>query len=214
MSDATHSEQEDSHEGPIKTPKQLIATVVASFVVPVLIIIMLINFVALGQQAGRWQRWSGCRGHSAAHSAGWRLRVQGPVRRQIDKDRRTGVPGPVFSLSSGGRRGCTKGGRRSGLGTARQGGLRRPAGLGIEGQGQHGAPRRRRFQRVRDRPRGRIPGQQGRWQARRAQASSRGGQRRSITDRPGPEPERRTGRSAVLHCGSAARMSVPATAAG
>ena len=47
MSDATHSEQEDSHEGPIKTPKQLIATVVASFVVPVLIIIMLINFVAL-----------------------------------------------------------------------------------------------------------------------------------------------------------------------
>lgn len=47
MSDATQSEHDDSHEGPIKTPKQLMWTVVASFVLPVLIIIMLINFVAL-----------------------------------------------------------------------------------------------------------------------------------------------------------------------
>ena len=45
MSDAAHSDHE-SHEGPIRTPKQLIVTVVASFVLPVLIIIMLINFVA------------------------------------------------------------------------------------------------------------------------------------------------------------------------
>jgi len=47
MSDATHS-QEESHEGFIRTPKQLMAVVVASFVVPVIIIIMLINFVAWG----------------------------------------------------------------------------------------------------------------------------------------------------------------------
>lgn len=46
MSDATHSEFDESHEGFIKTPKQLVATVVASFLVPVVIIIMLINFVA------------------------------------------------------------------------------------------------------------------------------------------------------------------------
>jgi cytochrome c5 len=45
MSDAAHTDN-DSHEGPIRTPKQLIVTVVASFVLPVLIIIMLINFVA------------------------------------------------------------------------------------------------------------------------------------------------------------------------
>jgi len=45
MSDAAHTDP-DSHEGPIRTPKQLIVTVVASFVLPVLIIIMLINFVA------------------------------------------------------------------------------------------------------------------------------------------------------------------------
>jgi len=45
MSDAAHSDH-DSHEGPIRTPKQLIVTVVASFVLPVVIIILLINFVA------------------------------------------------------------------------------------------------------------------------------------------------------------------------
>jgi cytochrome c5 len=36
----------DAHEGPIKTPKQLIWAVVASFVVPVIIIILLTQFVA------------------------------------------------------------------------------------------------------------------------------------------------------------------------
>lgn len=37
---------QDSHEGPIRTPKQLVWTVVASFVVPVVIIILLVNYVA------------------------------------------------------------------------------------------------------------------------------------------------------------------------
>jgi len=41
-------ENEDNHEGPIKTPKQLVLTVVASFVVPIVIIIMMANFVAFG----------------------------------------------------------------------------------------------------------------------------------------------------------------------
>ena len=45
MSDATHSDP-DSHEGLIRTPKQLVVVLVASFVLPVIIIIMLINFVA------------------------------------------------------------------------------------------------------------------------------------------------------------------------
>ena len=46
MSDSIHAaETHDAHEGPIKTPKQLIWTVVAAFVVPVLIIIMLTHFV-------------------------------------------------------------------------------------------------------------------------------------------------------------------------
>ncbi len=36
------------HEGPIKTPKQLIATVVASFVIPIIVIILLVNYVDMG----------------------------------------------------------------------------------------------------------------------------------------------------------------------
>jgi cytochrome c5 len=50
MSDA-HAD-EGSHEGPIKTPKQLVATVVASFVVPIVIIIMIATFVASGSKPG------------------------------------------------------------------------------------------------------------------------------------------------------------------
>jgi cytochrome c5 len=46
MSDAHQHDSHEVHEGPIKTPKQLIWAVVASFVVPVLLIIMLTNFVA------------------------------------------------------------------------------------------------------------------------------------------------------------------------
>lgn len=46
MSDTHQDEQHEVHEGPIKTPKQLIWTVVASFVVPVVIIIMLTQFVS------------------------------------------------------------------------------------------------------------------------------------------------------------------------
>lgn len=41
-----------SHEGPIKTPRQLIWTVVASFLVPITIIVLLVNFVASGDNAG------------------------------------------------------------------------------------------------------------------------------------------------------------------
>ncbi len=51
MSDAPHTDHE-VHEGPIKTPKQLIAAVVASFVVPVIAIIMLANFVNFGSRTG------------------------------------------------------------------------------------------------------------------------------------------------------------------
>lgn len=43
--DTTHG---DSHEGPIKTPKQLIWAVVAGFVVPIILAIMLANYVASG----------------------------------------------------------------------------------------------------------------------------------------------------------------------
>ena len=46
---AAHHEAE-AHEGPIKTPKQLVWTVIASFVVPILVIILLVNYVAMGDK--------------------------------------------------------------------------------------------------------------------------------------------------------------------
>lgn len=45
MSDA-HDDQAESHEGPIKTPRQLIAAVIFAFVVPVIVIVMLATFVS------------------------------------------------------------------------------------------------------------------------------------------------------------------------
>jgi cytochrome c5 len=40
------------HEGPIRTPKQLVVAVVASFVVPILAIILLVNYVDFGSKSG------------------------------------------------------------------------------------------------------------------------------------------------------------------
>ena len=55
MSDPQHDANDaepEGHEGPIKTPKQLIVTVVASFVVPILGIILLVNYVDFGTRTG------------------------------------------------------------------------------------------------------------------------------------------------------------------
>jgi cytochrome c5 len=45
MSDA-HDHDDSPHEGPIKTPKQLIVTVVLSFLVPIFAIVLLVKYVA------------------------------------------------------------------------------------------------------------------------------------------------------------------------
>ena len=45
MSDA-HSEHDAPHEGPIKTPRQLIAAVFFAFVVPVIVIVLLASYVS------------------------------------------------------------------------------------------------------------------------------------------------------------------------
>ena len=52
MSDAHDQAHDGPHEGPIKTPKQLIWTVVASFVIPIVVIIMLTNYVASQGKTG------------------------------------------------------------------------------------------------------------------------------------------------------------------
>ncbi len=52
MSDSATHDDPESHEGFIRTPKQLIVVVVAAFVLPVIIIILLTNFVAFGGKSG------------------------------------------------------------------------------------------------------------------------------------------------------------------
>jgi len=53
MSDAHHPvDPHDSHDSPIRTPRQLIAVIIASFVVPVITIILLVNWVAFDDKAG------------------------------------------------------------------------------------------------------------------------------------------------------------------
>jgi len=50
MSDAPSHEHEAPHEGPIRTPKQLIAAVIFAFLVPIVGIILLVNYVASEQK--------------------------------------------------------------------------------------------------------------------------------------------------------------------
>ncbi len=53
MSSAQDNQPHDGpHEGPIRTPKQLMWAVIASFLVPIVIIILLANFVNLGSKTG------------------------------------------------------------------------------------------------------------------------------------------------------------------
>ena len=47
---ADHAAHDLPHEGPIRTPKQLVWAVVASFVVPIVAIILLVNYVNFGNK--------------------------------------------------------------------------------------------------------------------------------------------------------------------
>jgi cytochrome c5 len=52
MSEPQEHHDQANHEGPVRTPKQLIWTILASFVLPVIIIIMLVNYVASEKKPG------------------------------------------------------------------------------------------------------------------------------------------------------------------
>ena len=48
----SNTQPHEDHHSPIKTPKQLIVTIVLSFILPVIIIILLVNLVTTGDQVG------------------------------------------------------------------------------------------------------------------------------------------------------------------
>ncbi len=52
MSDPHHSHSDTPHEGPIQTPKQVIAAVVAAFVIPIAVIVLLVSYVSADKQPG------------------------------------------------------------------------------------------------------------------------------------------------------------------
>jgi cytochrome c5 len=52
MSDAQPDHSDAPHEGPIKTPKQLVVAVVLAFVVPIAVIVLLVSFVAAERKSG------------------------------------------------------------------------------------------------------------------------------------------------------------------
>lgn len=48
----SNTQPHEEHESPIKTPKQLIVTILLSFIVPVIVIILLVKLVTTGDQVG------------------------------------------------------------------------------------------------------------------------------------------------------------------
>jgi cytochrome c5 len=50
MSDPHHSHSDTPHEGPIQTPKQVVAAVIAAFVIPIAVIVLLVSYVAADKQ--------------------------------------------------------------------------------------------------------------------------------------------------------------------
>ena len=191
MSDSHDTAPHDDgpHEGPIKTPKQLIAAVVASFVVPIVAIILLVNYVDFGAKPAAGSDGLG------AEAVALRLQPIGAVairdasRRGRAAHRRAGLHRPVRRLPRRRRRRRAQVRRRRRLGAAHQDRLRGAAELGAQGQGRDGRAGRRRVLRLRDRPRRGLHGQPGRRQARRAQgAGGRGFGRQRAEAEPGLTP--------------------------
>ena len=59
MSDASHSHEEEAHEGPVKTPKQLIVTVIFSFAIPIFVCVMLATYVTSDPRPAAGSDWLG-----------------------------------------------------------------------------------------------------------------------------------------------------------
>ena len=167
------NEIDGPHEGPIKTPKQLILAVFYAFVVPIFGIILLVMYVTTETRpaAGSDAR--------APKSIAERIRPVGTVEIKDATDvasMKTGeqvYAAQCTACHATGALNAPEARRRRRLGAAHQGRLRRPAPLGAGRQGPDAGAGRRRLQRLRDRPRGGLHGQPGRRQAPRAGGAGR-----------------------------------------
>ncbi len=70
---ANDSHAAEGHDSPIKTPKQLIVTVILSFLVPILAIVLMVSYVASGQKTGAGS------GEDSAEAVARRLQPVGTV---------------------------------------------------------------------------------------------------------------------------------------
>ena len=128
MSDSHSTAPHDDgpHEGPIKTPKQLIIAVVASFVVPIVAIILLVNYVDFGAKPS-----AGSDGLGATHHH----RLRGAAELGAEGQGRHGRAGRrcIFRLRDRPRRGLHgQSGRRQARRAASAGASRERAELSVQ----------------------------------------------------------------------------------
>ena len=142
MTDAHEPNEIDGpHEGPIKTPKQLILAVLYAFVVPIFGIILLVMFVTTENRPAAGSDALTPEGDRRAHPAGRHGRGQGRVRPRVAEDRRAGLRRAVHHLPHAGPARRAEVRRRRRLGAAHQDRLRRAAALGARRQGPDAARR-------------------------------------------------------------------------
>ena len=193
MTDAPNPQQHDgSHDGPIRTPKQLIWAVLWAHILPIGAILLLVALRDRAQPAGRGQRRPRRRCDRQAHPAGRPRRSARCLRHRLAEERRAGLRSPVHRMPHRRRRWRPEARRPAGMGPAHRDRLRRAAAFGPRRQGRDGSAGRWRLHRPRDRARRGLHDQQGRCQVRRAE------------DRAGDDVDRE-GQRGWRRCGSRRR---------
>ncbi len=132
------------HEGPIKTPKQLIAAVIASFVIPIIVIIMLANYVSADKRPAAGTVIDDEQAVARRLQPVGKVEVRDASDTAALKSGQQVYTAQCAACHAAGVAGAPKTRRRRCLGRAHQDGLRVAAEFVAEGQRCHGCTRRRR----------------------------------------------------------------------